>query len=95
MSEKINLTIDGVEVQAEPGSMIIQAAMDNGLYIPYLCYYPGMKPYGACRMCVVEQEDRPGYAAACVTPVAENASYITNKDETVELRQSVLNLLMS
>ena len=35
-------------------------------------------------MCVVEQEDRPGYAAACVTPVAENASYITNKDEKTQ-----------
>ena len=42
MSDKVNLTIDGVEVQAEPGSMIIQAAMDNGMYLPYLCYYPGM-----------------------------------------------------
>ena len=36
MAEKVNLTIDGVEVQAEPGSVIIQAAMDNNLYIPYL-----------------------------------------------------------
>ena len=56
MAEKVNLTIDVVEVQAEPGSVIIQAAMDNDLYIPYLCYYPGMKPYGACRMCVVKAE---------------------------------------
>ena len=42
MADKVSLTIDGIEVQADPGSMIIQAAMDNGLYIPYLCYYPGM-----------------------------------------------------
>ena len=59
MAEKVNLTIDGVEIEADAGSMIIQAAMDNGLYIPYLCYYPGMKPYGACRMCVVKAES-PG-----------------------------------
>ena len=56
MSNLVNLNIDGQDIQAEPGSMIIQAAMDNGLYIPYLCYYPGMKPYGACRMCIVQAE---------------------------------------
>ncbi len=54
MPDEITLTIDGTEVKAEPGTMVIKAAMDAGLYIPYLCYYPGMKPYGTCRMCVVE-----------------------------------------
>ena len=91
----VNLTIDGRQISAPKDSTILEAAQLAGIYIPTLCYDERIKSYGACRMCVVEQEDRPGYAAACVTPVAENASYITNKDETVELRQSVLNLLMS
>ena len=63
MAEDITLTIDGTEVTTKPGTMIIQAAMDAGLYIPYLCYYPGMKPFGACRMCVVEIEGGPGSPA--------------------------------
>ena len=78
MTEEITLTIDGNVVKAQPGAMVIEAAMDAGLYIPYLCYYPGMKPYGACRMCVVEGE-RPnprspgdfapiGTPASCTTP---------------------------
>ena len=91
----VNLTIDGRQISAPKDATILEAAQLAGIYIPTLCYDERIKSYGACRMCVVEQEDRPGYAAACVTPVAENASYITNKDETVELRQSVLNLLMS
>ena len=62
MADDITITIDGQEISAQPGQMIIQAAMDAGLYIPYLCYYPGMKPFGACRMCVVTAEapDREG-----------------------------------
>ena len=104
MSEIINLTIDGVEVQAEPGSMIIQAAMDNGLYIPYLCYYPGMKPYGACRMCVVKAESPtpdgsyralPGNPASCTTPISEGMRVETNTDSIVDLRKGIMDLLIS
>ena len=104
MSDKVNLTIDGVEVQAEPGSMIIQAAMDNGMYIPYLCYYPGMKPYGACRMCVVKAESPtpdgtyralPGSPASCTTPVSEGMRVETNSEDTVGLRKGIMELLIS
>ena len=78
-SNEITITIDGVEVKTQPGKMVIQAAMDAGMYIPYLCYYPGMKPYGACRMCVVKAEAPgpdgtyralPGNPASCTTPVS-------------------------
>ena len=104
MSDKINLSIDGMEIQAEPGSMIIQAAMDNGMYIPYLCYYPGMKPYGACRMCVVKAEtptpdgsyrSLPGNPASCTTPVSEGMRVETNTEGLVDLRKGVMDLLIS
>ena len=104
MTEKINLTIDGKEIQAEPGSMIIQAAMDNGMYIPYLCYYPGMKPYGACRMCVVKAEtptpdgsyrSLPGNPASCTTPISEGMRVETNTDELISLRKGIMELLIS
>ena len=104
MTEKINLTIDGKEIQAQPGSMIIQAAMDNGMYIPYLCYYPGMKPYGACRMCVVKAEaptpdgsyrSLPGSPASCTTPISEGMRVETNTDELISLRKGIMELLIS
>ena len=62
MADEITITIDGVDVTTTPDKMVIQAASDAGIYIPYLCYYPGMKPFGACRMCVVTAEapDREG-----------------------------------
>ena len=62
MVDEITLSIDGQEVKTQPGKMIIEAAMDAGKYIPYLCYYPGMKAFGACRMCVVKfEEGGPGF----------------------------------
>ena len=64
MLNQITLTVDGVQIGAKPGQTVIQAAMDAGIYVPYLCYWPGMKPYGACRVCVVEVEGAPGVTIA-------------------------------
>ena len=105
MTDEVTLTIDGEEVKAQPGTMVIQAAMDAGLYIPYLCYYPGMKPYGACRMCVVEGE-RPnprspgefapiGTPASCTTPVEEGLRVFTNTEKIVDLRKGIMEMLIS
>ena len=60
MTEPLKLSIDGVEITAKPGQTVLQAAIDNNVYIPYLCYWPGLKPYGSCRMCVVEVEGGRG-----------------------------------
>ena len=95
MADAITLTIDDTQVTTEPGTMIIQAAMDAGLYIPYLCYYPGMKPFGACRMCVVEIEGGPGTPASCTTPVADGMAVRTNTPEVVNLRRGIMDMLLS
>ena len=72
MADEITLTIDGVEVKTAPGTNVLQAAMDAGIYVPYLCYYPDMKAFGACRMCVVEIEGGPpGSQASCTVPAAD------------------------
>ena len=95
MPDQITLTIDGVEVKTNPGTMVIQAAMDVGMYIPYLCYYPGMKPFGACRMCVVEVEGGPGTPASCTTPVADGMVVKTNSPDLKELRRGIMEMLLS
>ena len=86
-NNEITLTIDGVAIKSKSGSTIIQAAIDAGLYIPYLCYYPGMKPFGACRMCVVEVEGAPGTPASCTTPAADGQIVQTNTSKLIELRK--------
>jgi len=67
------INLNGTYINAKPGQTIIQAAMDHGVYIPYLCYHPGLDPYGACRMCVVETEvnGRKSIQASCTTPVTD------------------------
>jgi formate dehydrogenase alpha subunit len=95
MTNEIRLIIDGVEVHTQPGKTVIQAAMDAGLYIPYLCYYPDMKPYGACRMCVVEIEGRRGTPASCTEPAANGMVVSTQSSVVQELRQGVMELLLS
>ena len=97
MSEKVKFFIDGHEVSADKDQTVLQAALDNGLYIPYLCYYPKMKPYGACRACVVDVESngRTMPSASCTTPVAPNIEVTTKSESVVGLRRDIIELLMS
>ncbi|MCE2469971.1 MAG: molybdopterin-dependent oxidoreductase [Dehalococcoidia bacterium] len=93
--QTLTLTVNGAEIRAEPGQMLIQAANEAGVYIPYLCYHPGMKPYGACRMCVVEVEGAPGTPAACTLPVRDGMVVNTLGDQALGVRDAILDLLLS
>ena len=95
MADEVTLNIDGVEIKAEAGTNVLQAGMDAGVYIPYLCYYPGMKAFGACRMCVVDVEGGRGSPASCTTPVAEGMVVRTDTLEIVDLRKGIMDLLIS
>ena len=95
MASAITVVIDGKEVITQPGKTIIQAAMDSGLYIPYLCYYPGMKPFGACRMCVVEIENGRGTPASCTTPAADGMIVHTNTPQIQDIRKGITELIIS
>ena len=95
MPDDITITIDGIEVTTQPGKMVLEAAIDAGIYLPYLCYHPGMKPYAACRMCVVEVEGQRGYPAACTLPVADGMAVRNQVDEVDQLRRSVMEMLIA
>ena len=95
MPDDITITIDGVEVTTQPGKMVLEAAIDSGIYLPYLCYHPGMKPYAACRMCVVEVEGQRGYPAACTLPVADGMVVRNQVFEVDQLRRSVMEMLIA
>ena len=64
MAENINLTIDGMRLKARLGSNVLAAARAAGIYIPNLCYHPDLKPYGGCRMCLVEIQGMRGLPTA-------------------------------
>ena len=97
MPDGTTFTIDGREVSAKPGQTILQAAMDHDIYIPYLCYYPKMKPVGSCRTCMVEVEanGRKMTVASCTTPPMANSTVATNTTQVQDLRRDVIELLMT
>ncbi|MEW6001091.1 MAG: NADH-quinone oxidoreductase subunit NuoG [Nitrospirota bacterium] len=90
----IELTIDGKTIKTEKGSTILEAALKNGIYIPNFCYDKRLKPYGSCRMCLVEVEGQPRLFASCSSP-AENGMVVkTDTPKLRKLRETVLELLL-
>ena len=96
-ANEIKINIDGKEFTAKAGTNLLQAAMDSGVYIPYLCYYPGMKPFGACRMCMVDIEGPRGITsvASCTVPVEDGLIVRTHTEGVKKTRGEVMNLLIS
>ena len=97
MPDPIQFTIDGRQIEAQPGQTILQAALDAGIYIPYLCYFPHMEPYGACRTCVVDTEanGRKMTLASCTATPMPEMVVETNNESVSELRRGIIEMLMS
>lgn len=79
----VTLTIDGKSVAVAGGKTILEAALENGIYIPHLCSHENLHPVGACRMCMVKVQGRNGVAASCTTR-AEDGMVVDTKDELAE-----------
>ena len=92
--DTVTLTIDGREVTVEKGKTVLQAAIDNGVQIPYYCYHPGLGIDGSCRVCIVKIEKLPKLQTSCSTPVAEGMVVSTQTPEVVEARASVFEFLL-
>jgi formate dehydrogenase alpha subunit len=93
--KKVSLTIDGVQIEADSGTTVLEAAEQHGIYIPTLCYHPLLTPFGGCRLCIVEVAGTPGFPAACTTPVANGLVVRTATEQVQELRREVLKLLLA
>ena len=91
----VNLTIDGKQISTAKTSTIYEAAKENGIYIPVLCYAKKLLPYGACRICLVEVEQMKGrLIPSCTTPVTEGMVVNTMSDEIRKVRKTVLEFLL-
>jgi len=92
--QSVELTIDGVRVEVESGSTILQAARRAGIRIPTLCDHPALEPVGACRLCLVEVEGNPKLLTACTTPVTPGMVVHTRTQRVLEARRFVVELLL-
>ena len=92
--ETVTLTIDGRQITTEKGKTVLQAAIENGIKIPYYCYHPGLGIDGSCRVCIVKIEKMAKLQTSCSTPVAEGMVVSTQSPDVVEARASVFEFLL-
>ncbi|MBO4293778.1 MAG: iron hydrogenase small subunit [Clostridia bacterium] len=91
----VNLIIDGKSIQVEQGKTILEAARENGIDIPTLCFLKDINEVGDCRVCLVQIEGRRGFATSCIQKVEEGMVVHTNTEEVLEARKVVLDLIIS
>src|SRR5665648_503090 len=93
--KQFRLNIDGKEVFGLPGQTILEVAVENDIFIPTLCFDERTEIYGACGMCICEQEGNPKLVKACATEISSNMVIFTNTDRVLESRKTNLELLLS
>ena len=93
--KKVTLKINGTEVTVDQGTTILEAAKKVGVKIPTLCYHPDLTAWAACGICVVKAANSPKMFRACATAVEEGMSIITHDPEIVEVRKTVLDMILS
>ena len=92
--DTVSLTIDGRQITVEKGKTVLQAALENGIHVPYYCYHPGISIDGSCRVCIVKIEKMPKLQTSCSTVCAEGMVIETRTPEVVAARAGVFEFLL-
>jgi NADH-quinone oxidoreductase subunit G len=91
----VSLVVDGREVTAPEGTILVDAAKQGDVEIPVFCYEPKLgEPVGACRMCLVEIEGMPKLQTACSTPIRDGMVVYTQTDRVKEAQNAVVEFLL-
>jgi len=93
--ETITLSINGKKISCSEGSSILQVAEAHGIKIPKLCYHHSLKPFGACRLCLVEDEKSGRLFASCVTPAAKDMVLLSDSPQVIKHRRNIVSLMMA
>jgi NADH-quinone oxidoreductase subunit G len=91
---RVTVTIDGLEIQAQAGDLVIKVAQDHGIYIPRFCWHERMKPVGMCRQCLVEIEGQRGLPPACTATVTDGMVVNTQTPAVKKAQEGVLEFLL-
>jgi formate dehydrogenase alpha subunit len=91
----MKFTIDGKTIEAQPGQTVLQAALENGIHIPHLCYHQALPPFGGCRLCIVEVKGGKAPIASCALPAKEGMEVTATSPKLFELRKTALDLIIS
>ncbi|MGH9938677.1 MAG: molybdopterin-dependent oxidoreductase, partial [Blastocatellia bacterium] len=95
--ETVKITINGQEVTAPKGELLIEACEMNGVYLPRFCHHRGLTPQASCRMCVVRVDNPkiPKLQTACTMPVSDGMVVTTESKEVEEVRAAMIEFLLS
>lgn len=93
--KNIVLTINGKKIASPPGTSILEAAQKNAIPIPTLCHHADLTPHGACRICLVEDENTGRLMASCVTPIAQDMAILTHSPRVTENRKNIIRLMIA
>jgi formate dehydrogenase alpha subunit len=94
-TDNIKLIIDGQDVITKEGTTVLEAALSAGIYIPSLCYDPDLKPYGACRLCLVEIEGMRGLIPSCLATANEGMVVHTGTPKVNQSRRITMELIIA
>ncbi|HET9363443.1 MAG TPA: NADH-quinone oxidoreductase subunit NuoG [Candidatus Angelobacter sp.] len=92
--KNVTITVDGKQVTAPAGTLLIEACKAVGIEVPSFCYYPGLALQAACRMCLVRIEKMPKLQTACTVPITDGMIVATDTDEVRQARKSMIELLL-
>ncbi len=95
IGNEISITIEGRNINCTPGTSILDAASENGITIPTLCHHPHLKPVGACRLCLVEDEKSGHIMASCVTPASPDMTILTDSPTIKRYRTNIISLMIA
>ncbi len=93
-SKNVTITVDGKQITAPAGTLLIEACKAVGIEVPSFCYYPGLALQAACRMCLVRIEKMPKLQTACTVPITDGMVVTTESDEVRQARKSMIELLL-
>jgi formate dehydrogenase alpha subunit len=93
--DTIKVTINEREVIAKKGETVLEATLNAGIYIPTLCYDPDLKPYGGCRLCMVEIEGMRGLVSSCTTPATDGMVINTETERVKRSRRITMELIIA
>ena len=91
----MTIEVNGRQVEAKAGEMLLTVLRREGIHVPTLCNMEGLLPSGACRMCVVEVEGRPGLVPSCAAPVVDGMKVQTHSGRALRARKTIVELLLA
>ncbi|MFA5658538.1 MAG: 2Fe-2S iron-sulfur cluster-binding protein, partial [Oscillospiraceae bacterium] len=100
--EMVSIKVNGLSASAAKGSTVLEAVRSANIEIPTLCYLKEINEIGACRICVVEVQEKRGDAlgpkrivTSCVYPITEGMEIFTNTPKVLDSRKKTLQLILS